>query len=436
MRRRVLQATLTALAVAMVLLGIPLAVFSFQFVRDGAIEDLDSRTATAARAIEVRYVSGEKLDEDILINFLGTSSGSPKHVVVTLPDGAELEAGEEPVRSFRSSVVTDQGVIVIMSISRDDVLVDAIKAVGLVSVVGVVAVVASVAVALWQANRLAAPLVYLAAAAEQIGSGQTRLKVRHCGVEEIDMVADELGRSAERTAARLAAERQFASDASHQLRTPLTALSMRLEEIAATSTEDQVRSEADAALEQVERLVGVVDDLLGRTRRSLGAGTTIVDLAAVLAQLDAEWRPAFSKAGRSLTVTADTLHVFASPGGLAQVLATLVENSLLHGGGDTTVTARSASLESRGVVVEVKDQGDGVDEELAPRIFERGVSSGKGTGIGLALARDLVAADGGRLELSQRAPAAFRLFLQPAARSIDPDDVVLHAKKGKGEAGA
>lgn len=415
----------------MVLLGIPLAVFSFQFVRDGALSDLDSRTATAARAIDVRYREGEKLDEAIIENFLGSSAGAPKHIIVTLPDGKELSAGEEPQRAFRSSRVSNEGVIVIMSISRDDVLVDAIKAVGLVSVVGVVAVFASVAVALWQANRLAAPLVYLAAAAEQIGSGQTRLKVRHSGVEEIDMVADELGRSAERTAARLAAERQFASDASHQLRTPLTALSMRLEEIASTSTEDAVRAEADAALEQVERLVGVVDDLLGRTRKSLGAGTTVVALGAVLAQLDAEWQPAFAKAGRRLSVTFDPVAVFASPGGLAQVLATLVENSLLHGGGATSVTARAAVVESRGVVVEVRDEGDGVDEEIAPRIFDRGVSSGKGTGIGLALARDLVAADGGRLELSQRAPACFRVFLQAASKSVDLDEVVLHAKSAK-----
>src|SRR5690606_41660068 len=66
----------------------------------------------------------------------------------------------------------------------------------------------------------------LAASAEQLGSGQVRLKVERSGVEEIDMVADELVRSADRMAARLATERQFASDASHQLRTPLTALTI------------------------------------------------------------------------------------------------------------------------------------------------------------------------------------------------------------------
>lgn len=428
MRRKVLQATLAALAAAVLLLGIPLGVFAFQLVRDDALRDLDSRTASTARAVEVRYRSGERLDEQILGNFLGSASGAPKHVIVTLPDGTSVQAGREPQPSFRSSVVTDDGVVVIMSIARQDVLAEASKAVALVAAVGLVAIIAAVAVALWQANRLAAPMIYLAAAAEQIGSGQTRLAVRRSGVEEIDLVADELGRSAERTAARLAAERQFASDASHQLRTPLTALSMRLEEIASATTQDEVRLEAEASLEQVERLVGVVDDLLGRTRRSLGAGTALVSLAAVCEQVKTEWSPAFAKARRQLVVVPADGYVFASPGGLTQVLATLVENSLIHGGGTTTVAARSASATSRGVVVEVKDEGAGIDEELAGKIFDRGVSSGKGTGLGLALARDLAAADGGRLELSQRVPAVFHLFLQPAPRGLDVEDLIPHGK--------
>jgi signal transduction histidine kinase len=61
-----------------------------------------------------------------------------------------------------------------------------------------------------------------------------------------------------------------------------------------------------------------------------------------------------------------------------------------------------------------------VPDELAPRIFEREVTSGKGTGLGLALARDLVAADGGRLELAQRRPAVFAVFLAGAPHVLDP----------------
>ncbi len=430
MRRRVLGATLSALAVAMVLLGIPLAVFAFQLVRDDALRELDARTSTAARAIEVRFLSGETLDESILENYIGTAQGAPRHIAVRLPDGTELAAGDEPSPSYRGSYATDSGVIVLMSAARADIFWEATRAVGLVLAVGVVAVVAGVTMASWQANRLAAPLVYLAASAEQIGAGQTRPKVRASGVEEIDLVAEELVRSADRMAARLSAERQFAADASHQLRTPLTALSMRLEEISALTTQDDVRAEAEASLEQIERLTGVVDELLGRTRRALGSGTELVLLDEVFTQQRAEWARAFAQAGRELVIAPTEATVFATPGGLSQVLATLIENSLHHGGGTTTVIARESGA-NHATVIEVADHGQGVPDDLAGRIFERAVTSGKGTGLGLALARDLVTADGGRLELSQRVPAIFSVFLQGVPRMVDLNTVVPHGRSRK-----
>ncbi len=78
---------------------------------------------------------------------------------------------------------------------------------------------------------------------------------------------------------------------------------------------------------------------------------------------------------------------------------------------------------SRAVVVEVADEGDGVPDDLAPRIFEREVTSGKGTGLGLSLARDLASADGARLELAQRRPAVFALFLAGVPAAMAPDVV-------------
>src|SRR5690606_10087012 len=126
-----------------------------------------------------------------------------------------------------------------------DVAARAYQVVMLVVAAAFVAFGAGITVAVWQANRLSAPLVYLAASAEQLGSGQVRPNVEESGVEEIDMVADELARSADRLAVRIAAERQFASDASHQLRTPLTALTMRLEEISMLSDDNpEVQEEA------------------------------------------------------------------------------------------------------------------------------------------------------------------------------------------------
>ena len=79
-------------------------------------------------------------------------------------------------------------------------------------------------------------------------------------------------------------------------------------------------------------------------------------------------------------------------------------------------------------MVEVRDTGKGVPDEIASRIFEREVTGGRGTGLGLALARDLVTADGGRLELAQRVPAVFAVFLQGVPRMVDLDTVIPHGK--------
>jgi len=395
-------------------------------VREDARTELDARAVTVARAVEARYINHETISDAILESYVGGRDSPAAHVVVTLPTGTTFSAGSTPDRPMPTRYVSKSGLTIDMEISWWDVFWSAARAVLLVLGEALIAIAAGVAVAVRQAGKLSEPLVLLAASAEQLGSGHSRLRIADSGVEEIDLVAAELMRSGDRMSARLASERQFSSDASHQLRTPLTSLSMRLEEISSTTTQEDVRVEAEAALVQVERLVGVVDDLLGRTRKALGGSTEAVALGKVLRQQRDEWTPAFESAGRALIVGRTDARVFAAPGGLAQVLATLIENSLVHGGGTTSVTVRESGA-SNAIVVEVADEGSGVPAELAPRVFEREVTSGRGTGLGLALARDLVTADGGRLELTQRAPAVFSVFLQAVPRMVGVEKVVSHS---------
>lgn len=277
--------------------------------------------------------------------------------------------------------------------------------------VGAVAVVVGVAVGLQQGRRLTNPLAQLAARAERLGSRGTRERMVPSGVEEIDRVAEMIEQSAVRVDRLIAAERQFASDASHQLRTPLTALSMRLEEIIAADDPRTVREEARSALAQVERLGTVVEHLLDNVRdTNMRAGP--VELDTVVLQQVVEWEPAFGAAERKIIATGTRgLIALATPSGLSNVLATLLENSLLHGGGTVTVSTRSTGIS---LVIEVTDEGPGVPPDLGARIFERSVSGRRGTGLGLAVARELAETDGGRLELVQQRPPVFALFLSSA----------------------
>ena len=260
------------------------------------------------------------------------------------------------------------------------------------------------------ARRAARPVEELAEAAGRLGTGDPRPVGRRYGVAELDQVADGLDSAARRVTGLLTADRELAIDASHQLRTPLTALSMRLEEMIASADEPEVvREEGTAALHQAERLADVVTQLLSPGRRAVGSAALISVDKIVLQQIT-EWAPAFRRAGRKIVLVGESrLQAWVTPGGLAQVIATLLDNALMHGKGTVTIRRTQAG---RSVVIEVEDEGEGVPAELVSRIFERSVSGRpEGTGLGLALARTMAAADGGRIVLARRRPPVFAVFL-------------------------
>src|SRR5208282_690371 len=157
--------------------------------------------------------------------------------------------------------------------------------------------VAAAALACWLtavlARRLAQPVEELAEAAARLGAGDPRPLGRRYGVADLDQVADGLDSSARRLSRLLAADRELAVDASHQLRTPLTAISMRLEEmIAAADDPEVVREEGRAALAQAERLAEVVTQLLSPARAT-AAHAALTGIDEILRQQVSEWEPAF-----------------------------------------------------------------------------------------------------------------------------------------------
>lgn len=417
---------LGAVTVVALVLGIPGAIAASILVWRTEQRELDTRVQSVVRAVDRRRQVRETVPLSVLEEYASplTTGQEDAHVRVKIPMTPVIIVGE-PVKhpTLFSMGSSPSGTSVRMTISAWPVI-QRIVFVCLLFVAGMgVSLLIGWGLASRLARRLSAPLIYLSAQAEQIGSGQVRARVRPSGIEEIDLVQEELVRTGERMAGRLAAERQFAADASHQLRTPLTALSMRLEEIELISTEEEVQEEARSCLEQVERLTAVVSDLLDTSKR-MGSNTEALHILEVFNTQLEEWEDQFKQAGRTLIFSDEAeIPVLADAGKLSQVLATLIENALRYGAGTTRVVARKSSS-SRGVVIDVSDEGEGVDEDIAQDIFEYGVSGHGSTGIGLALARDLASGMGGRLELAETSPPLFRVSLAAVPASLDPDRVM------------
>jgi signal transduction histidine kinase len=422
-RRRLLFSTLAVAVTAVVLFGLPLALVLIRLQNNAAHQLVQRDATTVARTLQNRLRSG--LPPDPIDAADAAHSLPDRYVTITGDRGPPVTFGSPP---GTGDVITARAVtknFTVTVVADDSVASEGVtEALALTGTLALLAVSVAVGLAMFQARRLARPMQELAGAADRLGSGDARPLGRRYGVAELDRVAEGLDESAQRISDMLTAEREFAADASHQLRTPLTALSMRLEEmVAAADQPTVVREEGAAALVQTERLAEVVSQLLGRTRSPAGGSRKRVSIDDVVAQQVVEWDPAFRRKNRKLEVTGDkNLRAYGKPGTLSQVIATLLDNALVHGAG--TVTIRT-SRTPNSVVIEVRDEGKGVPAELVPRVFERSVS-GKpgGTGLGLALARSIAAADGGNVVLVRPRPAVFAVFL-PRKLSRGNDEPVV-----------
>jgi len=423
-RRRLLFSTLAVAVIAVVLFGLPLAFVLIRLQTNAAHQLVQRDATTVARTLQNRLRSGLPPDpidaadaaHSLPDRFVSISrDGGPPITYGGPPGTGDVITARAVTKNFRVTVVADD------SVATEGVT----EALIVTGSLALLAVGVAVGLAVFQARRLARPLQDLAGAADRLGSGDARPLGRRYGIAELDRVAEGLDGSAQRISDMLAAEREFAADASHQLRTPLTALSMRLEEMVAAADQPAVvREEGAAALVQTERLAEVVSQLLGRTRSPARGSRKRVSIDDVVAQQVVEWDPAFRRKNRKLEVAGDkNLRAYGKPGTLSQVIATLLDNAFVHGAG--TVTIRT-SRTPNSVVIEVRDEGKGVPADLVPRIFERNVS-GKpgGTGLGLGLARSIAAADGGNVVLVRPKPAVFAVFLpRRLRRNSDEPPVV------------
>jgi signal transduction histidine kinase len=267
-----------------------------------------------------------------------------------------------------------------------------------------------------QARRLAQPLEALEDSARRLGDGDFTVRSHRGGVEEIDAVGAALDATAMRLDDLLARERAFSADASHQLRTPLAGMRLRLEAALERADADP-RAAIAASLVDADRLEAIIDELLTLARSGQQRAAGPLDLDTLLGELSPEWGARLALHGRDLDVRvdADVPRTQASGAAVRQVLGVLVDNATTHGRGTVTVAVREAS---GAVAVDVCDEGPGVDAGV---LFSRQADRRDGHGIGLPLARRLAEAEQGRLTLTSVSPPVFTLLLPAAPTAADEE---------------
>lgn len=430
MRRRILQSTLLVVAITALVLGGPLAITTWQLVEDFTRADLTSRLDQVAARLDGPG-SVDRIDPDPAAAEFDTAA-----IELAVPPGGRLVLAQAGARTRVIGVdvgadpVTETlpfgpGGMITMQEPRSVMRTEQVQVTLVVLLLVVLSVGTGAVVATVTARRLAEPLRDVADRAARLGAGDFRSAPDRHGIPELDRVSDVLDTSAAALSELVQRERALVGDVSHQLRSRLTALQLRLDELT-THPDPSARREALAALEQAERLAGVLDELLEAARAARAAGAELQDLRDGLTAVADEWRPALRAAGRPFTVRVpEGLLARVTPTRIREAVGALVDNAIQHGAGTVTLSARATD---NSVLVEVGDAGPGVPEDLVPHVFDRGVSVGSSTGLGLALARALVEADGGRLELSRARPPMFTIFL-PVARA---DAVLGAARPGPG----
>jgi len=241
-----------------------------------------------------------------------------------------------------------------------------------------------------------------------ITTGRTVTPPEQTGMSEVDLAINNLYLAATDAQRRLDAERTLAADVSHQLRSPLTALSLRLEQISQGTKDSTVHEDSTAALGQVDRLVKLVEGLLTTWRSTTDRDLTEINISDLLATVTERWKTRVESAGRNVVVECGPdLTALGTPEVQELVLSVLIENSLQHGAGTIKISARDFQSWT---LIEIADEGSGISQDIESTLMTQGATTG-GTGLGLAWARNQVASDGGRLELRSLKPAVFGIFL-------------------------
>ena len=271
---------------------------------------------------------------------------------------------------------------------------------GILAGIGLAVLAAATLLAVRVTRAVTVPLERLQRAAVAAGAGDLSARAPEAGPAEVQELARTFNAMVGRLDDLVGSQRAFVADASHQLRTPLAALRLRLENLQEAHSPEGV----DRALGEVGRLSRLVDGLLSLARTdATDPGTERVDVTAVVRERAEIWTDLAAESGiRMDCIPGPTVVAAGRAERLAQVLDNLIENALAVSprGGAVELSVRRDGAWAE---ISVRDSGPGLAPEDRDRAFDRfwrGLgSTGEGTGLGLSIVRGLVRADGGEVRL-------------------------------------
>ena len=441
MTRRLLIGYLSVTAFMLVILEVPLGATFARFERSNLIAGVRHDALTIALHAEEALEEGRHGELQGIVEDYEATTGGRAVVVdargMLLADSDPLQPGPRDfasrpevsgalagrqVHGFRRSDTLDQELLyVAVPVTTGGQLRGAVRVTYPSSVmqerivrtwtvlagVGLVVLGFVTLLSLRLARAVTEPVRQLERAASRLGEGELDARAPvPSGPEELRLLAEEFNATAAKLERLVDAQRAFVADASHQLRTPLAALRLRLE-VLQGDIPDGAREDVEGALAEVHRLSRLVNGLLELARSEQRPSTPVpVDVGTVLLDRHATWAPLAEERGVTLAIDAPEVVVAsATPGNLEQVLDNLIANAVdvSPTGGVVTLCAAAAG---EWVAVHVVDQGPGMSPERRATAFDRfwhgSADSGSrigGFGIGLAIVRQLVVADGGEVEL-------------------------------------
>jgi len=314
---------------------------------DGAVGEDFSNRPEIAEALAGRAASGERDSQSL---------GQPL-IYVAVP----VRAGTDVLGAVRISYPR----------SAVDATVD--QRVRGLFIAAVITLIAAAVIAVLVASTVTRRIRRLRDAAEDIAEGDLTARADVEGGGEIHDLATSFNTMADRVQRTVESQKGFAGDASHQLRTPLTGLRLRLDRASELmDEEDPALAQVDAARDEVDRLQRLVDGLLTLARADGREQETVpIDVTAVAVDRVESWRPLAGERGIEVVLDAPGMAVaHAVPSAVEQIIDNYVDNALdvVPDGSRIVVTVRS---DPDGVLLLVDDQGPGLPREDRDRAFDR-----------------------------------------------------------------